>query len=169
MNMDILNTGSLVVTIITIVVLLLAALIMLMIELFLIPGTSIAAIISAGFCIYGIYYAFINLGTLAGVITLSVSIFGGIVAVWRFMRSKTLEKVALNNDVPAIIDRSAAERVKIGDKGTAVTRLALIGNADINGDIIEVKSADGFINPKTPIVVTRISDSVIMVEAETTK
>jgi hypothetical protein len=51
----------------------------------------------------------------------------------------------------------------VGDKGHAVTRLALIGNADINGHILEVRSADGFIDEKTPIVVERIKDGCILV------
>jgi hypothetical protein len=39
----------------------------------------------------------------------------------------------------------------------------LIGNAEINGKIIEVKSADGFLNEHTPIVVERIMEGIIMV------
>ena len=54
--------------------------------------------------------------------------------------------------------------MKVGDTGHATTRLALIGYAEINGDIVEVKSNDGFLNEKTPIVVTRITDGVILVE-----
>ena len=46
----------------------------------------------------------------------------------------------------------------------AITRLALIGNAEIDGNIVEVKSMDGFLNEKTPIIVNRITDGVIMVE-----
>ncbi|KAB4034525.1 nodulation efficiency protein D (NfeD), partial [Bacteroides uniformis] len=44
------------------------------------------------------------------------------------------------------------------------TRLALIGYAEINGDIVEVKSSDGFLNEKTPIIVDRIADGVLLVE-----
>ena len=59
---------------------------------------------------------------------------------------------------------SAEEKVKIGDTGITTTRLALIGYAEINGDIVEVKSTDGFLNEKTPIIVNRITDGVILVE-----
>ena len=57
----------------------------------------------------------------------------------------------------------AEQEVKVGDTGVAITRLALIGNAEINGKIIEVKSADGFLNEHTPIVVERIMEGIIMV------
>ena len=62
------------------------------------------------------------------------------------------------------VDRTAADQVKVGDTGVAITRLALIGNAEIDGNIVEVKSMDGFLNEKTPIIVNRITDGVIMVE-----
>ncbi len=54
--------------------------------------------------------------------------------------------------------------VKVGDIGISTTRLAQIGYAEINGKIVEVKSIDGFLNEKTPIIVSRITDGTIMVE-----
>ena len=54
--------------------------------------------------------------------------------------------------------------VKVGDTGISTTRLAQIGYAEINGKIVEVKSIDGFLNEKTPIIVSRITDGTIMVE-----
>ena len=80
------------------------------------------------------------------------------------MRSKTLDKVALTEEVASTLDRSVAAQVQVGDKGYAVTRLALIGNAEINGHIVEVRSADGFLNEKTPVVVTRVTDNEIIVQ-----
>ena len=83
--------------------------------------------------------------------------------VW-FMRSKTLDKIALKKNITSKVDRSAEEKVKVGDIGVTTTRLALIGYAEINGDIVEVKSSDGFLNEKTPIIVDRIADGVLLVE-----
>ena len=62
------------------------------------------------------------------------------------------------------VDRSAEDSVKAGDTGISTTRLAQIGYAEINGKIVEVKSMDGFLNEKTPIIVNRITDGTIMVE-----
>jgi len=144
--------------------LILGGIILLLIEMFLIPGTSIAAFISAGCFLYGIYYAFANIGMVAGLITLVVSILAGVGAIVWFMRSKTLDKVALTKDIEGKVNRDAEKRVQVGDHGICVTRLALFGQAEINGDLVEVKSCDGFINPQTPIVVSRINDGNIMVE-----
>ena len=110
------------------------------------------------------YTAVTYIGAAAGFLTLAVSAIAGIAAVVWFMRSKTLDKVALKKDIEGKVDRDAEHRVKVGDQGVAVTRLALFGQAEINGDLVEVKSCDGFLNPKTPIKVVRINDGNILVE-----
>ena len=101
---------------------------------------------------------------MAGIITLIIALILGSCILITFMKSKTLDKVALTEDVASTVDRSVAAQVKVGDKGFAVTRLALIGNADINGHLVEVRSASGFLNEKTPVVVTRVSDNEIIVQ-----
>ena len=52
----------------------------------------------------------------------------------------------------------------MGDSGITRTRLALIGEACINGENVEVKSEMGFINEGVEIVVVRISGGTLYVE-----
>ena len=54
--------------------------------------------------------------------------------------------------------------LKPGDEGIALTRLALIGNAEFNGRIIEVRSSGDFIEQKSRIRVERILDGIVLVE-----
>ena len=143
-----------------------AAVILFLVELFVIPGISVAGFAALGCIIYANYYAFANLGTGAGFITLVVSGVACIGSLVWFMRSKTLDKIALKKDITSKIDKSAAEKVKVGDTGITITRLAQIGNAEINGNIIEVKTLEGLLNEKTPVIVTRITDGIIYVEKQ---
>ena len=150
--------------ILIIIVLIVAAVILILVELFVIPGISIAGILAGACMIYSNYYAFAYMGTTAGVMTLIISALDCIGSLVWFMRSKTLDKIALKKNITSKVDRSAEEKVKVGDIGVTTTRLALIGYAEINGDIVEVKSSDGFLNEKTPIIVDRIADGVLLVE-----
>ncbi len=150
--------------ILIIVVLVIAAVILFLVELFIIPGISIAGILAGGCIIYANYYAFAYMGPVAGFITLAVSVIACIGSLVWFMRSKTLDKIALKKNITSKVDRSAENKVKIGNTGITTTRLALIGYAEINGDIVEVKSTDGFMNEKTPVIVNRITDGIILVE-----
>lgn len=150
--------------ILIIIVLIVAAVILFLVELFVIPGISVAGLLAGGCIIFANYYAFAYLGTMGGFITLGISAIACIGSLVVFMRSKTLDKIALKKNITSKVDRTAEDKVKVGDMGVAITRLALIGNAEIEGNIVEVKSIDGFLNEKTPIVVNRITNGVIMVE-----
>lgn len=144
--------------------LIIGAVILFLVELFVIPGISVAGFLAGGCIIFANYYAFAYMGTTTGVITLIISALACIGSLVWFMRSKTLDKIALKKNITSKVDRSAEEKVKVGDIGVTTTRLALIGYAEINGDIVEVKSSDGFLNEKTPIIVDRIADGVLLVE-----
>lgn len=146
--------------------LIVAGLILFIVEVFLIPGISVAGLASAICIIYGNIYAFTKLGTTGGVITLVVSAAGCIaITIW-FMRSKTVDKLSLKKTLNYDNNPLKGLDIKVGDTGKAITRLALIGNAEINGHIIEVRSADGFIDEATPIYVERIVENVIMVKKQ---
>ena len=150
--------------ILIIISLIVAGLVLFIIEVFLLPGISIAGIISAGCLLYANYYAFDTLGTTPGCITLAVSAIGVIgITIW-FMRSKTVDKLSLKKTIDYKPEPLKGLDLKPGDEGVALTRLALIGNAEFNGRIIEVRSADGFINEKCRIRVERILDGVVMVQ-----
>lgn len=152
--------------ILIIVLLIIAAVILFLVELFVIPGISWAGISALICIIYANIYAFVNLGMGAGFITLTISAATCIGSLVWFMRSKTLDKLALKEDINSKVDRRAEESLKVGDKGFCTTRLALIGYAEIEGKIVEVKSIDGFLNEKTPIIVSRIDEGIILVEKQ---
>ena len=86
--------------------------------------------------------------------------------IWAVARSKTLDKIALHSTISSTNATSAQLEVKVGDKGVALTRLALVGNAEINGKSVEVKSAGAFINAGTPIRVKSVSEALITVVAD---
>ena len=135
--------------ILIIIALIVAGLILFFIEVFLVPGITFAGIASACSLLYAIYYAFSDMGMQAmqaGFITLGIVALGIVgVTVW-VMRSKTVDRLSLKKEIDYRHDPLKNMNIKVGDRGTSATRLTLIGNADINGHLIEVQSADGFID-----------------------
>lgn len=143
--------------------LILAGLLLFIVEVFLIPGTSIAGIASAICLLYANYYAFDALGTTAGFVTLAATALGSVaITVW-FMHSKTVDKLSLKKTLDYKMNPLKGLDIRVGDEGVAVTRLALIGNAEINGHVIEVRSADGLIDEKTSVYVERIIEGSVIV------
>ena len=135
------------------------------VEVFLIPGISIAGITSAISFIYVIYYSFVHLGLLGGSITLFISLIGIAAITWWFMRSKTVDKLSLKETLDYKPNPLEGMNLQVGDKGITVTRLTLIGNAEFSGHIIEVQSADGFIDEKTQVVISYIKENRVYVKA----
>jgi membrane-bound ClpP family serine protease len=152
--------------ILIIIGLIVAGIILFLIEIFVIPGISFAGVGAFICLIYANYFAFSNLGNTAGFITLAASAIACVSTLILFMKSKTLDKIALKKNITSTVDNEAELSVKVGDTGISVTRLALIGMAEINGHHVEVKSVDGFIEEKTPIIVNRIAHGSILVERQ---
>lgn len=150
--------------ILIIIILIIAAVIFFLVELFIVPGISIAGILAGGCAIFANYYAFVHVGTGAGFVTLLVTGVACIGALIWFMRSKTLDRISLRQNITSKIDRSAEARVRPGDTGITTTRLALIGYAEIGNDIVEVKSTGELLDAHTPIRVVRVVDGTILVE-----
>ena len=82
-----------------IVSLILAGLLLFIVEVFLIPGISIAGIASAICLLYANYYAFDTLGPIAGFITLIASVLSCIAIIVWFMHSKTMDKLSLKKNI----------------------------------------------------------------------
>ena len=146
--------------------LIVAGILLFLIELFVIPGISLAGIGAVASLVYANYYAFVNMGESAGFLTLGASAVTCIGTLVLFMRSKTLEKIALKKSINSTIDNNAERSIAVGDTGHTVTRLALIGMAEINGNHVEVKSACGLMDEHTPIKVVRIAEGTILVEKQ---
>ena len=79
------------------------------------------------------------------------------------MRSKTVDRLSLKKTLDYKPEPLKGTNIQVGDTGTSLTRLTLIGNAEINGHIVEVQSADGFIEERTSVRVTRIDNSTVYV------
>ena len=125
-----------------IIIFALLALVLFAIEAFVVPGfgiTGIAATVCVVIADSLVYYYY-------GTFWATLALFGSIVVVLFFFRwlakSRTIERLSLHTN----------------------TRLALIGNACINGADVEVKSASGFIEEGTLIKVTAVKDALILVE-----
>lgn len=149
--------------ILIIIALIVAGLLLFAVEVFLVPGITLAGIASGISLLYAIFYAFHNVDTQTGFITLAIVVAGIIgVTIW-FMRSKTVDRLSFKKTLDYKPQPLKGTNIQVGNTGTSLTRLTLIGNAEINGHIVEVQSADGFIEERTPVRVVRIDNSTVYV------
>ncbi len=135
-------------------------------EIFFLPGISVALIGGLACLVAGIVVAYTNLGPLAGNITLiSSAVSMAIAFVW-FIRSKTLKKMSLETNIDSKIAAHQGVEVKVGDKGQCISRLAPTGKILINGKTLEGRSENEILNAGTRVLVTGISDLNVIVKKD---
>jgi len=139
------------------------AIILFLLEIFLLPGVTIAGIGGALFAIGGIIYAY-SIGTTTGHVTLisSIVLFVGFFA-W-LLRAKSFQRIALKTNVDSTLTSTRDMGLQIGDKGIALSRLAPIGKARFGDTTVEAKTQGEFIDEQTPIVIVRIEGYNVVVE-----
>lgn len=138
---------------------------LLLAEMFLLPGFGIAGI--SGFaCLAGsVACAYCYISPMAGHLTLAVAVILFATSVYAFLKSKTLDKMALKTDIDAKVDLIKGTNVQVGDKGICVSRLAPMGKVRVNETEFEAKSRDEFLDPNTKIEVLAIEGNVLIVRS----
>lgn len=151
--------------IIVVFAVILLGIIFLLIEIFLLPGISIAGIAGLIIVIGAIAYAYIYIGSSTGNIALVSSVVLLSTSFVLLVRSKTLRKISLDTNIESTVDNSDLKKINIGDTGKTISRMNPMGKISINGVMVEGKSYNGdHIDEDTEIVVVGISMSNIIVK-----
>ncbi len=137
--------------------------VLLVAEIALIPGLGLTGILGVGAMLASVAYAFFTIGDIAGWITILIVIVISLALILWAIYGKSLDNVALKKNIDSTVAGDSIPDIKIGDKGHAITRLALIGEAQLGDHIVEVTSSGGFIDENEEIYVKRISAGVIYV------
>jgi len=149
--------------ILIVIALCIIGIILILIEIFLIPGLTLTAVAGAAFSIGGIYYAFTHIGTTAGVITLiSVIAIIGIAFVY-LIKSKTLDKIALKTDINSTVGSKELPDILEGDTGITISRLNPIGKVRVNNITMEAKTLSDFIDEDTTVKVIKVFSTQLIV------
>ena len=147
-----------------VVILLLIGIVFFLLELFLLPGITVAGFAGTLFVGGAIYYAYAYIGSAAG----NFALLGGLIlmgiSIWIFIRSKALDKFSLTTEITGKNDPLEDVEIKVGDKGISASRLAPMGKVKINGHMVEAKTNDDFIDPGVEVVVLQVLNTNILVE-----
>ena len=147
-----------------IITLILVGILLLLAEIFIIPGFGITGILGAASLFGASYYAFYMFGGTTGWIVLSISLLIIIILLIFVLRAKTWKKVALETEIDAKVNVIDEEHIVVGKIGKTDTRLAPYGTASCDLKKYEVKSVEGMIDQQTEVEVILIEDGIIYVK-----
>lgn len=122
--------------------------------MFMVAGLVIA-------CVKALWVQAFFLAVLGGAGGALVHKIGGKVAARR------IRQIEQERDEQAAEGQQKRERLAslVGKEGITITDLKACGNAKIDGEIIEVRAAEGFLPPQTRVLVTRLEGKTPVVEA----
>jgi membrane-bound ClpP family serine protease len=150
-----------------IVLLLLAGLILLLLEILVVPGTTVVGILGFALVSFGIYETYTVYGSLAGHLTLGLTILISVVAMYFSLKSRTWKKAMLHDKITGKVNELDVD-IKPGDIGKSISRLAPSGKAEFDGKYMEVHSMGDFIDHQQAIVIAKIEDNKIFVKLKNT-
>ncbi|MDL2222158.1 NfeD family protein [Parabacteroides sp. OttesenSCG-928-N08] len=138
------------------------AILLILLEIFLLPGITIAGISGFLFAIGGLIYAYMVNATM-GHIALATSVVTFAAIFFWLLRAKSFNRVALHTDVDSKLVSSRELGIEPGDEGITLSRLAPIGKATIKGITVEAKSQDELIDEDRAVVVVRVDGYNVIV------
>lgn len=151
-------------TLTLIILFIIVGLLLVWLEFFIVPGITVAGIGGTVLMLGGIYYAYAEIGKPHAHFILLGTILAFALMLMFSFRSKTWNKTTLETNIDSHIDSINSEKVKVGDQGVCISRLAPMGKVMVNGEIIEAKSKFGLVDEKTTIVVLEVGTTTVTVE-----
>ena len=138
-------------SILAISLLILLGIILILIELLVVPGISVAGI--------GDFH-----GTTAGNYILLTTAVVMILIIVLALKLKTWQRFGLQTTIDSKVGVLKEDEIKVGDVGGTISKLSPIGKAMFNDKIFEVHSDGEYVDEHKQVVVTRINGNKIFVE-----
>jgi membrane-bound ClpP family serine protease len=148
----------------TVISLVLVGIILIIVEIIFIPGTTIVGII--GFCLAlgGVIMSFNYFGNPTGYAVMGgTAVVSGLVLFWS-LRTKAWQRLSLKSAIRSKVNEGSLDSLKEGEEGVAVSSLRPSGKADLGGSLYEVTTLGNFVDSGTRVKVIRISSHQIIVE-----
>lgn len=147
-----------------IAILIILGALLLVAELVLLPGITIAGIGALACYCGAAYIGYANYGAAGIAVSVAVIVVVSIIATWLSLRAKTWQKLALDQNIESKSQESPEKSVKTGERGVAITRLAPVGKVIIGGETYEAKVVDAFLDQQTEVEVTGFDNFTVIVK-----
>ena len=148
----------------TVLTLLVVGLVLVIIELIFIPGTTIVGILGFIFSLVGVYLGFSYFGDQTGWIILASAAVVTIGTVVYSFRSGAWERYSLKSAIQSKVNEGLHDNLKAGQEGISISVLRPFGKAEFDGKEFEVTTIGNYIESGSPVRITKVATNKIFVE-----
>ncbi|HEY4652042.1 MAG TPA: NfeD family protein [Pontibacter sp.] len=152
---------------VTVILLIIIGLVLIIIELVFIPGTTLIGILGFVLAGAGIWFGYATLGTPIGHVILGLSVLISGLAFFYSFRGDSWSRFALKDSIDSRVNEEYQHNLEVGQMGLAASALRPQGTALFNDHRHEVQTKGEFISPNTTIRIIKLSQHKIIVEAVT--
>lgn len=146
-----------------IIILIIIGLVLLLAEVFFVPGTTIIGILGLLFSAGGVFYAFDSYGSAAGYWALAFTLLANAYLIYLGLKGNVWQKFANNSAMNSRFNDDV-EEVPVGMEGVAISTLRPIGKAEFQNKTYEVRSTGGMIEAGEKVRVIRNTNRILVVE-----
>lgn len=150
---------------ITVISLIGIGLLLIIVELIFVPGTTVVGILGFILTAIGIWIGYAALGTNTGHLILTTTVLIGALAFFYSFRSDSWSRFALKEQHRSRVNEDDQHTLQVGEEGKTVSALRPQGTALFADRHHEVQSKGEFISSNTPIRIIRLTQNKIIVEA----
>jgi membrane-bound ClpP family serine protease len=147
-----------------IILLLLLGLLFLILEILVLPGTTVLGFAGGILMLIGVWVAFSLYGLTTGLYVLGGTSVATIAAVVLAFRAGTWKRFTLHKKLTGQVNTFDQKVLTIGTIGVAVSRLAPMGKGEFNGEYYEVTTNGEFVDASTKITIVAVSKNQIIVK-----
>ncbi len=147
-----------------IVALILVGLLLIIVEIVFIPGTTVVGLLGLIFAIVGIVFSYNHYGNNIGFYVMLGTALVSAGTLYLSFRKGAWNKFSLKNSMDSKVNEGIANELEVGAIGKATSALRPMGSAEFNGKIFEVKSNGEYFNPGTKLKIVNIRLNDILVE-----
>jgi len=144
--------------------LLVLGILLLLLEIIFVPGTTVVGI--GGFILLaiGVYLAYTSVSAMAGHVSLASSVAVIFLALIVLLKGQTWKRVALDDKLEGKSLESMQDILKVGDRGKTISRLNPVGKALFDESIVEVSTTGDFVAEEVEIEITKVEQNRIRVK-----
>jgi membrane-bound ClpP family serine protease len=147
-----------------IILLLLLGLLFLILEILVLPGTTVLGFAGGILMVIGVWVAFSLYGLTTGLYVLGGSSVVTIAAVVMAFRAGTWNRFTLHKKLTGQVNTFDQKVLAVGTIGIAVSCLAPMGKGEFNGEYYEVTTNGEFVDATTKITIVAVSKNQIIVK-----
>jgi membrane-bound ClpP family serine protease len=144
--------------------LLIIGLILLLIEVLFVPGTTIIGILGLVVSLAGVIYAFRAYDSETAFWIVGIAAILNLIAVWYGFSSGVWNRFALKSSLKGGAYDGRTNGLSVGMLGVATSDIKPIGKAEFGTNSYEVKSEEGFIEVGKTVSIIKIENNKILVK-----